>query len=287
MPGTDAGRPVHGHRPDRRQGRDRHRQNAADSDLRRTSVLAFDTSNSMAGAKFTQAKAAALSYLDAVPDNVYVGMVTFDDSVDVAREPTLNRDDDARRDRRSQARRVHRAEPGRDQGGRRPPGRAAPATCWSSPTAWTPPRRRSRASLARSRTPTQGRRGRAAAVRARGSTRCAQSPTPAAGSVIQRRRPGGAHQDIPGRGQDAHAPGAVHRRRTRRAQDRTATSRSPSTRPARPTPTRVHHRPREGGGPPRHRPDRCRSRRPPRVSRSPRRCWPVRCRPSASASSAS
>jgi tight adherence protein B len=68
-------------------------QNAADSDLRRTAVLAFDTSNSMAGAKFTQAKAAALSYLDAVPDNVYVGMVTFDDSVDVARAPTLNRDE--------------------------------------------------------------------------------------------------------------------------------------------------------------------------------------------------
>jgi tight adherence protein B len=68
-------------------------QNAADSDLRRTSVLAFDTSNSMAGAKFTQAKAAALSYLDAVPDNIYVGMVTFDGSVDVAREPTLDRDE--------------------------------------------------------------------------------------------------------------------------------------------------------------------------------------------------
>ena len=68
-------------------------EDAADSDLRRTSVLAFDTSNSMAGAKFTQAKAAALSYLDAVPDNVYVGMVTFDDSVDVVREPTLNRDE--------------------------------------------------------------------------------------------------------------------------------------------------------------------------------------------------
>ncbi len=67
-------------------------EDAADSDLRRTSVLAFDTSNSMAGAKFTQAKAAALSYLDAVPDNVYVGLVTFDDSVDVARAPTLDRD---------------------------------------------------------------------------------------------------------------------------------------------------------------------------------------------------
>jgi len=67
-------------------------QNAADADVRRTSVLAFDTSNSMAGAKFTQAKAAALSYLDAVPDNVNVGMVTFDDSVEVAREPTLDRD---------------------------------------------------------------------------------------------------------------------------------------------------------------------------------------------------
>ena len=46
---------------DRRQGRRRPTaENAADSDLRRTSVLAFDTSNSMAGAKFTQAKAAAL-----------------------------------------------------------------------------------------------------------------------------------------------------------------------------------------------------------------------------------
>ncbi len=67
-------------------------ENAADSDLRRTSVLAFDTSNSMAGAKFTQAKAAALSYLDAVPDNVYVGMVTFDSTVNVVREPTLSRD---------------------------------------------------------------------------------------------------------------------------------------------------------------------------------------------------
>ena len=67
-------------------------EDAADSDLRRSSVLAFDTSNSMAGAKFTQAKAAALSYLDAVPDNVYVGLVTFDDAVEVAKEPTLDRD---------------------------------------------------------------------------------------------------------------------------------------------------------------------------------------------------
>ena len=92
-------------------------QNAADSDLRRTSVLAFDTSNSMAGAKFTQAKAAALSYLDAVPDNVYVGMVTFDDSVDVAREPTLDRDEMRATIRSLQPGRLDVAEPGGHGGG--------------------------------------------------------------------------------------------------------------------------------------------------------------------------
>ncbi|MEP6815361.1 MAG: type II secretion system F family protein [Marmoricola sp.] len=66
-------------------------QNANDSAVRRTSVLAFDTSDSMAGAKFRQAKAAATSYLDAVPGNVYVGIVTFDKLVRVAQAPSQDR----------------------------------------------------------------------------------------------------------------------------------------------------------------------------------------------------
>jgi tight adherence protein B len=60
--------------------------------LRRTAVLAIDTSQSMHGARFAAAKAAANAYLDAVPDNVYVGIVTFDSTVDRALEPTLDRD---------------------------------------------------------------------------------------------------------------------------------------------------------------------------------------------------
>ncbi|MDQ6642292.1 MAG: VWA domain-containing protein, partial [Actinomycetota bacterium] len=66
-------------------------QNAADSSVRRTSVLAFDTSDSMAGAKFQQAKAAALSYLNAVPGSVYVGIVSFDARVRVVQAPTQDR----------------------------------------------------------------------------------------------------------------------------------------------------------------------------------------------------
>ncbi|MGI9156620.1 MAG: type II secretion system F family protein [Marmoricola sp.] len=63
-------------------------QDAAQSDVQRTSVLAFDTSNSMAGEKFKQAKAAAISYLDAVPGNVSVAVVTFDKQVRVAQAPS-------------------------------------------------------------------------------------------------------------------------------------------------------------------------------------------------------
>jgi len=61
-------------------------------EVRRTAVLAIDTSNSMKGARFAAAKSAAEAYLSAVPDNVYVGIVTFDDNVKRALEPTLDRD---------------------------------------------------------------------------------------------------------------------------------------------------------------------------------------------------
>jgi tight adherence protein B len=68
-------------------------QTAANSDdVQRTTVLAIDTSNSMNGARITEAKAAAHTYLDTVPTNVQVGIVTFDDTVVVRQEPTLDRD---------------------------------------------------------------------------------------------------------------------------------------------------------------------------------------------------
>jgi tight adherence protein B len=65
---------------------------AATDEVKRTTVLAIDTSNSMAGARITEAKTAALTYLDSVPDNVQVGIVTFDNDVAVQQKPSLDRD---------------------------------------------------------------------------------------------------------------------------------------------------------------------------------------------------
>lgn len=59
-------------------------------DVRRTTILALDVSNSMAGDKFESAKAAANVFLDNVPDDVYVGLVTFAGEVTVAQKPTLD-----------------------------------------------------------------------------------------------------------------------------------------------------------------------------------------------------
>ena len=64
---------------------------AATSAVRRTTVLAIDTSQSMAGARFAAAKSAAKTFLSTVPDDVYVGIVSFNSSVDRALEPTLDR----------------------------------------------------------------------------------------------------------------------------------------------------------------------------------------------------
>ncbi|MCW2787449.1 MAG: hypothetical protein JWP74_3966 [Marmoricola sp.] len=61
------------------------------NDVSRTTVLAIDTSNSMRGAKIAAAKSAAMSYLDAVPANVQIGIVTFDDGVHVLQAPSLDR----------------------------------------------------------------------------------------------------------------------------------------------------------------------------------------------------
>ena len=97
MPGTDAVDPA----------RSTVTIDGADVDLRgrrgvqrrvqRTSMLAIDTSTSMAGQRIAEAKKAALTYLDTVPDNVKVGVVTFDNTVEDARAA------DARPRRRDQA----------------------------------------------------------------------------------------------------------------------------------------------------------------------------------------
>lgn len=65
---------------------------ASTTDVQRTAVLTIDTSNSMKGERFAGAQQAALSFLDTVPDDVEVGIVTFDSTVDTALEPTLDRD---------------------------------------------------------------------------------------------------------------------------------------------------------------------------------------------------
>jgi len=60
--------------------------------VRRTAILAIDTSRSMSGAKFAAAKTAAAAYVDALPQDVYLGIVTYGGSVTTALQPTRDRD---------------------------------------------------------------------------------------------------------------------------------------------------------------------------------------------------
>lgn len=60
--------------------------------VRRTTVLAIDTSDSMKGDRFTAAKAAAGRFLELVPKDVYVGIVTFNRQVTTALVPTTDHD---------------------------------------------------------------------------------------------------------------------------------------------------------------------------------------------------
>ena len=63
-----------------------------DTTVQRTTVLAIDTSDSMAkNGRFEAAKAAATTFLETVPDDVAVGIVTFDGSVTTALEATTDR----------------------------------------------------------------------------------------------------------------------------------------------------------------------------------------------------
>ncbi|MEZ0581034.1 type II secretion system F family protein [Nocardioides sp. MH1] len=64
-----------------------------DTTVERTTILAIDTSDSMAQhGRFDAAKAAAQTFLDSVPDDVEVGIVTFDGEVRTALAPTTDRD---------------------------------------------------------------------------------------------------------------------------------------------------------------------------------------------------
>ncbi|MFS3129710.1 type II secretion system F family protein [Nocardioides sp. Bht2] len=63
------------------------------TEIVRTAVIAFDTSKSMRGKGFLEpAKAAALAFVDSVPDDVRVGLVTYDSAVQTLLKPTLDRD---------------------------------------------------------------------------------------------------------------------------------------------------------------------------------------------------
>jgi tight adherence protein B len=57
----------------------------------KVAVLALDTSGSMAGKKMADARSAATAFVKAMPADVKVGLVTFNDSVQRRVEPTLNR----------------------------------------------------------------------------------------------------------------------------------------------------------------------------------------------------
>jgi tight adherence protein B len=60
--------------------------------LKRTTVIVMDASNSMKGPKFEQAKAAANVFLDAAPEDLYVGLVVFAGDVVTAQDPTQDKD---------------------------------------------------------------------------------------------------------------------------------------------------------------------------------------------------
>ena len=151
-----------------------------DTRIRRTTILAIDTSKSMAGARFDAAKAAALAFIDAVPDDVFIGIVSFDSQVTKALAPTTDRD------QARFGRRVPGAEPQhpavRRRAGRPGPGRdrSVSARCWSCRTARTPARPRSERSPRRSRRATPPSTWWPSSSRPTSSVRCSDWPTRAA-----------------------------------------------------------------------------------------------------------
>jgi tight adherence protein B len=63
----------------------------SDTTVRRTAVMAIDTSNSMKGSRFEAAKVAAQEFISSVPADVYVGIVTFAGEVTTVLDPTTDR----------------------------------------------------------------------------------------------------------------------------------------------------------------------------------------------------
>ncbi|MGA8987765.1 vWA domain-containing protein, partial [Aeromicrobium sp.] len=60
--------------------------------VQRTAVLAIDTSRSMRGPRFRAAREASLSYIEALPDDVLLGIVSFAGDVTSSLLPTQDRD---------------------------------------------------------------------------------------------------------------------------------------------------------------------------------------------------
>jgi len=60
--------------------------------VQRTAVLVMDTSNSMEGERFAAAQSAALAYVDGLPADVSLGIVSFDREVARPLAPTTDRD---------------------------------------------------------------------------------------------------------------------------------------------------------------------------------------------------
>ncbi|MFW6775687.1 type II secretion system F family protein [Nocardioides sp. CPCC 205120] len=63
----------------------------AGDEVRRTAVLAIDTSTSMAGERIEAAEAAARTFVASVPEDVFVGVVTFDGEARTVLSPTRDR----------------------------------------------------------------------------------------------------------------------------------------------------------------------------------------------------
>jgi len=64
----------------------------SDTTVKRTAVLAIDTSKSMEGGRFDAAKVAAREFISSVPDDVSVGIVTFAGEVTTVLPPSQDRD---------------------------------------------------------------------------------------------------------------------------------------------------------------------------------------------------
>lgn len=66
------------------------RVSADDKPVRRTAILVLDISGSMTPDRLSGAKRAATAFLDALPDGVSVGLVTFSDAARLSVKPTTN-----------------------------------------------------------------------------------------------------------------------------------------------------------------------------------------------------